>query len=153
MEHLLTQVWDMLIGREHGPLAFRLVIQPLVAAVIAVRAGYKDAKAGRPAHGWAIATDPARRRELLRESWNDVGRLFIAAVIIDAIYELIVFRWIYPGQAVIIAAVVALPSYVLVRGPANRLARLWLQRDRRLHQGASATPTAPTPRQSDGPLQ
>lgn len=63
----------------------------------------------------------------LRESWHDVARLFIVAVIIDIIYEVIVFRWVYPGHALIVAFVVALPSYLLVRGPANKLARLWLR--------------------------
>jgi|SRR5450759_517896 hypothetical protein len=127
MQELLTRTWDMLVGREHGPLAFRLVIQPMAGAFLAIRAGVKDAREGRPPHGWAILTDPIHRRELLRESWHDVARLFIVAVIIDMIYEVIVFRWIYPGQALIVALIVALPSYLLVRGPANRLARLWLR--------------------------
>src|ERR1019366_5780485 len=99
MQELLTRTWDMLVGREHGPLAFRLIIQPMAGAFLAIRAGVKDAREGRPPHGWAILTDPVHRRELLRESWHDVARLFI----------------------------VALPSYLLVRGPANRLARLWLR--------------------------
>ncbi len=125
MDELLTHVWDMLIGREHGPLAFRLVLQPMVAALLAIRAGVRDAKAGRPPHGWAIVTDAVRRRELLAESWHDVARLFLVAVIIDMIYELIVFRWIYFGQALIVAFVVALPSYMVLRGPANWIARCW----------------------------
>jgi hypothetical protein len=125
MDELVTHVWDMLIGRVHGPLAFRLVLQPMVAALLAIHAGVRDAKAGRPPHGWAIATDPVRRRELLAESWHDVARLFFAAVIIDMIYELIVFRWIFLGQALIVAFAVALPSYILLRGPANRIARRW----------------------------
>ena len=125
MDELLAHAWDMLIGREHGPLAFRLVLQPMVAALLAIRAGVRDAKAGRPPHGWAIVTDPVRRRELLAESWHDVARLFLVAVIIDMIYELIVFRWKYFGQALIVAFVVALPSYMVLRGPANRIARRW----------------------------
>jgi hypothetical protein len=54
------------------------------------------------------------------------ARLFAVAVVIDIIYQVIVFRWIYPGQALIVAAIVAFPSYLLLRGPANRLARYWL---------------------------
>jgi hypothetical protein len=49
-------------------------------------------------------------------------------VIIDVIYELIVFRWIYPGQAPIVAATLALPFYFLSRELANRLTRFWLER-------------------------
>lgn len=75
MQELLTRVWDMLIGREHGPLAFRLVIHPMVGAVLAIRAWVKDARAGRAPNRWAILTDPIRRDELLRESGHDVARL------------------------------------------------------------------------------
>jgi hypothetical protein len=55
-----------------------------------------------------------------------VWKHFTAAVIIDLIYEVIELRWIYPGQALIVAAVLALPSYLVIRGLANRIARLWL---------------------------
>ena len=45
---------------------------------------------------------------------------------IDIVYEVIELRWIYPGQTLIVAAVLAVPSYFLIRGVANRIARLWL---------------------------
>jgi hypothetical protein len=117
---------DMLIGRWDGPLAFRIVIQPAVDAFLAIRAGLRDARAGRSAYGWTVATDPSKRRDLIREGWKDVLKLFTAAVVIDLIYQVIELRWIYPGQALIVAAVLALPSYFLIRGLANRIARLWL---------------------------
>jgi hypothetical protein len=135
MEELLMREWDMLIGREHGPLAFRIVIQPIVAAFLAIRSGVRDARAGRPAYGWTVVTttDSVHRRELIRKGWTDVGRLFVAAVIIDLIYEIVVFRWIYPGQALIIAATLALPTYFLLRGLTNRLARWWLNSEETRH--------------------
>ena len=126
MEELLARVWDMLIGREHGPLAFRVIIQPSVAAILAIRAGLRDARAGRTPYGWTVTSDALQRRELIRQGWKDVGRLFGAAVMIDLLYEIIVFRWIYPGQALIVAATLALPTYFLMRGLANRLLRPWL---------------------------
>jgi hypothetical protein len=43
MEELLTRIWEMLIGREHGPLGFRVIIQPMVATFLAIRAGLRDA--------------------------------------------------------------------------------------------------------------
>ncbi|MDB6023676.1 MAG: hypothetical protein JWQ04_3533 [Pedosphaera sp.] len=114
-----------LAGRIEGPLSYRIVIQPLVAAVLAVRAGLRDARAGRPAHGWAIITGSANRGELLRESWKDVSKLFIVAVIIDLIYEIIALGRIYPGQSLVVAATLALIPYMLIRGPVNRVARRW----------------------------
>ena len=122
METVLARVWEMLIGREHGPLAFRLLMQPIVSGCIAVRAGILDARRAQPPWGWALVTGAARRGDLARQGWKDIGRVFVAAVLIDVIYELIVFRWIYPGQALIVAAVLALLPYFLIRGVANRLA-------------------------------
>ncbi len=116
---------DMLIGRWDGPLAFRIVVQPAVAASLAIRAGLRDARAGRPAYGRALTTDAERRCDLIREGWNDVWKLFTAAVVVDFIYQIIELRWIYPGQALIVAATLALPSYFLIRDVTNRAVRLW----------------------------
>ncbi|MDB6122665.1 MAG: hypothetical protein JWQ71_1658 [Pedosphaera sp.] len=116
---------EHLFERLNGPFSFRLIIQPLVAVVLAVRAGLKDAQEGRPAHGWAIITDSANRIKLLQESWKDVAKVFIAAVTIDIIYEIIVLRHIYPGQSLIVATTLALIPYLIIRGPVNRIARHW----------------------------
>jgi hypothetical protein len=43
------------------------------------------------------------------------------------IYELIVYRWVYPGQALIVAVVLAIIPYLLVRGPVTRVARRFIQ--------------------------
>jgi hypothetical protein len=131
MEAAIQETLNHLFGRAHGPMAFRLVIQPLVAATFAILAGLKDARAGHPPHGWAIATDPARRRKLLRESWRDVGTVFVVAVVIDIIYEIVELRRIYPGQTLFVATVLALFPYLLIRGPANRLSRYWGRRHKR----------------------
>jgi hypothetical protein len=60
-----------------------------------------------------------------------VAKVFIMAVVIDFIYQLIVFRWFYPGQAVIVAVVLAIVPFLLIRGPVNRIVR------RSHHVGAS----------------
>ena len=126
MEDLLARVWDNLVGRIGGPLTFRLVIQPLVAAFLAIRAGVKDAHEGHPAYGWAIVTGPGRRRELLQLGWKDVGKVFLAAVVIDVVYQIIVARWMYPGEALIVATALAIVPYLLIRGLANRVARYFM---------------------------
>src|SRR4051812_5103476 len=98
-----NQIWDMLMGRTTGPMTFRLYIQPAMAGIFAIRAGYRDFRQHRPPFLWTIITDPVQRHDLIRQGWKDVGRIFIAAVIIDVIYELIVFNWVYLGQALIVA--------------------------------------------------
>jgi hypothetical protein len=99
----------------------RLIIQPTVAIILAIRAGLADARQGRPAFLWAAITNPAYRPELLREGWKDVGKVFILAVVLDTIYQLIVRRGLYLGELLIVATVLAIVPYVLVRGPVNRI--------------------------------
>jgi hypothetical protein len=41
----------------------------------------------------------------------------------DCIYQLIVQRWIYPLEIVIVAFLLAVVPYILIRGPLNRVVR------------------------------
>lgn len=125
MSDFLARAWEQVIGRDHGPLTFRLVLQPLVAAILGVRAGLRHARQG-PRPLWPWNTDPARRRERLRESWRDVSRIFYVAIALDLIYQWLVFRWVYLGQLVIVAAVLAIVPYVVIRELTHRAVR-WLR--------------------------
>ena len=109
-------------------MTFRLILQPSVAIFFAIRGGISDARAGREPHGWAILTDSTKRKELLRESWQDVAKVFLAAVIIDLIYQVMELRWFYPEEALIVATCLALLPYLLLRGPVNRIAQHWPHR-------------------------
>jgi hypothetical protein len=122
MDEILTRFWENLGGRVGGPLTFRLILQPVVAAVLAIRAGLADARAGRPAYFWTILTNPGDRRELLREGWKAVAKVFTIALVIDIVYQLIVFRWVYPFEVLIVAFLLACVPYLLIRGPVNRIA-------------------------------
>jgi lauroyl/myristoyl acyltransferase len=75
-----------------------------------------------------VLSGHSQRRELLKQAWRDVARVFIASIILDLIYQISVLRWIYPVQAAFVASVLALLPYLLVRGPTNRLAKLWRSR-------------------------
>ena len=123
MGEFLTRVWENLLGRVHGPLTFRLILQPLTAAVIATRAGIKDARKGHPAYGWALLANPVTRKELLREGWKEVARVFFFALLVDLFYEVIVLRRIYLGESLIVAAVLALLPYPLIRTAVNLVIR------------------------------
>jgi len=74
VEDLLTRVVGNLIGRVGGPMKFRLIIQPLVATVFAVRAGLKDAREERPPYLWTIFTHTDQRSDMSRDGWKSVGK-------------------------------------------------------------------------------
>ena len=109
-------------GRQSGPLCFRLILQPIVAAALAIRKGRRDRK-GKQAFFVALLRQPDRRRTLLKEASVDIGMLFLVTGMLDIIYQLIVFHTIRPGQSLIAATVLALLPYVVVRGMTDRIAK------------------------------
>jgi hypothetical protein len=125
MRDMLVRGWMNLVGRVGGPMTFRIILQPLMATLFAVRAGLKDARESRPPYLWTVLTDPSQRFDLLHEGWKAVGRVFLLAVIMDIIYQLIVEHWIYPLELLVVAILLAVVPYLVIRGPVNRSARLW----------------------------
>jgi hypothetical protein len=121
VDDILTRFMENLVGRVRGPMHFRMVLQPLMAILFAVRMGLKDAREGKPPFTWTLFTDRAHRRELLRDGWKSVGKVFILALVLDAVYQYIELRWFYPIEALAVAILLALVPYLLVRGPIKRL--------------------------------
>lgn len=119
----LKNTIEELLGRASGPLHFRLVIQPLVAGILAIRAGMKDARDGHPPFFWTLLTNPEERQRALHSGWKDIGKIFIVASVLDCIYQAMELPVIHPVQALIVATVLAVLPYVLIRGPVNRLRR------------------------------
>ena len=125
MDNLLTQAWHEIAARPEGPLAMRFYMQPLMAAFFAIRDGLKDARAGRPAYFWALFTEPSHRSQLVRDGWKSVGKVFLVAVVLDVIYQLIVLHGLRPLQTLLVATLLAIVPYVAFRGPINRAATRW----------------------------
>jgi hypothetical protein len=113
-----------LFSRLDGPLHFRFIAQPAMAIIFAVIDGARDAKTGKPAYFWAILTATGHRKELLRECWKSVGKIFFIAVILDVIYQLDVHSSVYLGETITVSFILAILPYVLLRGPINRVIRL-----------------------------
>ena len=125
MEEMIVRGWEGLVDRIGGPMTFRLILQPAMAVLLAVRAGLKDAREGRPPYLWTVFTDRSQRVHLLREGWRSIARVFILAVVMDVIYEWVMGRWFYPLETFIVAIMLAVVPYALLRGPVNRIARRW----------------------------
>lgn len=121
MSELLARVAGDLGARLTGPLHLRLVLQPAVAVLFATLDGRKDARIGKAPYGWLLLTAPEQRRELMQEGWKSVGKVFIAAVLIDLAFQVYALHALYIGEALIVGLVLALLPYVLLRGLVNRL--------------------------------
>jgi hypothetical protein len=124
MDPLFSRISEDLVARVTGPMKFRLFLQPAMAIFFAVRDGLKDARDGRPAYFWALFTDRGEREAMVKDGWKGIGRVFILAVVLDTVYQLIEHRWVvYPGEAVLVAIILAIVPYLLLRGPVNRIVR------------------------------
>ena len=121
---MLSRGVEQLLGRAIGPLQFRLFVMPTVVTILAIRAGLRDARAGEPAFLWGIISEPSRRRQRMLAAWKDVARIFIVAIVLDTVYQVMVLRAFYVVQALIVAVACAIVPYVLFRGPTARLARV-----------------------------
>jgi hypothetical protein len=123
MEDIFLRVLDNIIARVSGPMSFRFYLQPTMACIFAVLSGLKDAKMNKVPYFWALLTDRNHRREMLKDGWKSVGKVFILALVLDVAYQIIVQRFVYPGEAIIVALVLAILPYLILRGLVTRLAR------------------------------
>ena len=123
MEIILANFTTDLIARLDGPLHFRFFIQPLMAGVFAFRDGRLDAQKGRTPYGWAILTIPEHRQFLLKDGWKGISKVFILALVLDFVYQFIALRSLDLKAALIVACLLSVIPYVLLRGLANRLTR------------------------------
>jgi peptidoglycan/LPS O-acetylase OafA/YrhL len=123
MEDTFARFLNDVFGRLDGPLHFRFFLQPAMALVFAIRDGLTDARQGRPAYFWSLFTETDLRRDRLRDGWKSISKVFIIAVVLDVIYQLIVLHWFYPFETLLVAVLLALIPYALVRGPVNRIKR------------------------------
>jgi hypothetical protein len=123
MDDTWMRIAGDLAGRVSGPMKFRLVLQPTMAAIFAIRAGLADARAGRTPYFWTFISEPSQRAYLIKDGWKSVGKVFVLALVLDVVYQIIVSRFVYPGEAIIVAFVLAIAPYLILRGLVTRVAR------------------------------
>ena len=119
------RIWHDLLARPDAPMRFRFILQPLMAAIVAIRHGLNDARTGRLPYFWTMLGNPRERAQRLNEGLNATARIILLGLVMDAIYQVIVLKRFYPAEAVIVALLFAFIPYVIVRGPAARIARRW----------------------------
>jgi hypothetical protein len=123
MHQMWARVGSQLLARVSGPMKFRLVLQPAMACFFAIREGLADAKAGKAPYFWSILSNFSHCGALVKSGWKDVGRIFLLAIAMDVVYQLIVLHFVYPGEAIIVGIVLAIVPYLILRGLVSRLAR------------------------------
>jgi hypothetical protein len=121
----LNRLWRNIVARPCGPMTFRFLLQPAMAALAALRDGVADAQLDRTPYLSAILYRVGRRSGRLWEGIVSTARILILGVVMDIVYQLVFLGEFYPAEAAIIAVLLAFVPYALLRGPIGRIARHW----------------------------
>lgn len=121
VDDIWIRIIENISGRVSGPMKFRLILQPAMACYFAFRAGVSDARAHKPPYFWALWTDREHRLDMLRDGWKGVGKVFGLALVLDAVYQVIVLKFVYPGEALLVGIGLAIVPYLVVRALVNRV--------------------------------
>lgn len=119
------RIFTSIAERPGGPMTFRFILQPMMAALLAAFDGVRDARSGEPPYFWSLVTGSAPRAGQLSDGVIATSRVILLGLVMDVIYQLVEFRTFYPGEAAIISVLLAFVPYLLLRGPFERLARAW----------------------------
>ena len=104
---VLERFWNDLTARPGGPMTFRFILQPTMAAIAALRDGRKDARLGRAPYFWALVHEPEERAARLSEGVIATARIVLLGLGMDAIYQYEVLKTFYPAEAVLVALLLA----------------------------------------------
>jgi hypothetical protein len=115
--------WDDIAGRFTGPMKFRCLLQPTMALIAGVPDGIRDARRGHVSFFWSAWGHQGVTTGRLREGLESMARILLIGLTIDLIYQIRVFHQFYPGEAVMIALVLALLPYFIFRLLAEFIAR------------------------------
>jgi hypothetical protein len=111
--YLLTQrFFEDMLARLSGAGRFRFILQPTAALIVGMRDGIKDSRVGCPPF-LALVSHSARR----------VRDLVSVAIILDVVFQFLIFQEIHPGAALMLGPVLIAVPYSISRAVVNRIAR------------------------------
>jgi hypothetical protein len=109
--------------RFYGPGRFRFVLQPLVACILGILNGLADARAGAQPYLYGVLVHRDLRSDLLKSGLSTVANLLLMGILMDAVFQRIIFGVAHPGAALVLGPVLICVPYALARSLSNRLAR------------------------------
>ncbi len=116
------QFLEELPQRFTGPGRLRFILQPLVAILLGIRGGLADAKAGNPPYLLGLLLGAGRRRELLRSGMVVIRNLLALGIIMDVVFQLVLYHSVHPGAALLVGPILICFPYALSRALTTRLA-------------------------------
>ena len=108
-----------------GSGSSRFILQPIVAIILGIRGGLYDAKAGHPPYLFGLLFAATHRRELFRSTVAAVRNLLAVGIIMDIVFQLVLYHSVHPGAALMIGPILVCFPYAVARALTARMAG-WL---------------------------
>jgi hypothetical protein len=121
------QFLEELPRRFTGSGRLRFILQPMIAIMLGIRSGRADAKVGNPPYLISLIFGAGRRRELLRDGVATISTLVAMGIIMDVIFQLILYQAVHPGAALLIGPILICFPYAASRALTTRMTR-WIAR-------------------------
>lgn len=106
-----------------GPGRLRFIVQPIVAILLGIRDGRRDAKAGRPPYFFSILVGSQPRRETVANGLTTLSKPLAIAVLLDLVLQYFIFGSVRIWHAVVVGSLLVALPYIAARGLVNRLRR------------------------------
>jgi len=87
-----------------------------------LRGGLADTRAGRPAYLYGLLLGGENRWDLVRSGWAAVRDLVAMGIVLDAVAQLLIYRLVHLGTALVIGPVLIGLPYSVARALTNRMA-------------------------------
>ena len=104
-----------------GKGSLRFIIQPTMAILMGIRAGRNDARAGATPYLWLLVFGGGDRRAALVEGLKHIWKVLVAAILIDAILQYVLYQTVSPGWAITVGILLAVVPYSLARPITHRV--------------------------------
>ena len=112
-----------MFARLSGAGRFRFILQPVMAILLGTRDGMKDAQTHSPPFLFGLMFHNEHRLPLLRSALVSVCNLVAISILLDIISQVLIFREIHPGAALLLGPTLISVPYALARAFANRITR------------------------------
>lgn len=101
MDEIFSRVVEDMIARTTEQMWFRVVLQPSVATFFGLRAGREE-----------TFTD---RSSKFKRAVRDIGKMFAFGIALDAVFQWLVLKTFYPGEAILVGFLLVALPYCLFR--------------------------------------
>lgn len=117
-----SDVATELAQRVNGPFSLRLLLQPTMALLFAIRDGRKDAKDGSVPYLRRLKGGKSERREAISSAWASLVKILVMAVVLDSAFQFVTEQQVHLIQSIGIACLLCFLPYSVMRGPAAVIA-------------------------------